>query len=113
MNEPTPSTPPAALPQGLAALTELAMDLRWTWNHCSDELWRRLDPELWERTRHPSAVLQMIAREKLTAALADPGFRQLLDRLVQANRRPRPPGSSRNIPRRSSPASPIFAWSSC
>jgi starch phosphorylase len=62
------------------------MDLRWTWNHCSDELWQRLDPELWERTRHPSAVLQMIAREKLTAALADPGFRQLLDRLVQANR---------------------------
>ena len=42
--------PPHALPQGMDALTELAMDLRWTWNHCSDELWRQLDPEIWALT---------------------------------------------------------------
>jgi starch phosphorylase len=83
MSKPAPSGP---APHGLAALTELAMDLRWTWNHCSDELWQRLDPELWKRTRHPSVILQTIAREKLTAALADPDFGRLLDRVVQANR---------------------------
>ncbi len=87
MSEPTPTgTPPPPPPQGLEALTELAMDLRWTWNHCGDELWRRLDPEIWARTSHPSVVLQTVAREKITRALADPEFRQLLDRLMQARR---------------------------
>ena len=64
------------------ALTELAMDLRWSWNHCSDELWRRLDAETWALTRHPNVVLQTVTREKLVRALTDPDFRQILDRLV-------------------------------
>ena len=80
--DPSPPVPPP----GLAALTELAMDLRWTWHHGSDELWRRLDPALWESTRHPNVVLQSVPREKLAAALADPDFCQLLGRLVQAQR---------------------------
>jgi len=67
-------------------LTELAMDLRWTWNHSMDELWRRLDPALWALTYHPSVVLQTVSREKLASALADPDFCRLLDRLVQAKR---------------------------
>jgi starch phosphorylase len=68
------------------SLTELAMDLRWSWNHYSDELWRRLDPALWALTRHPSVVLQTVSREKLSGALADPDFCQLLDRLVKVRR---------------------------
>ncbi|MGD0614235.1 MAG: alpha-glucan family phosphorylase, partial [Verrucomicrobiota bacterium] len=79
---PSPPTPP----QGLDGLTELAMDLRWSWNHSADELWRRLDPALWALTHHPSVVLQTVAREKLASALADPDFCRLLDRLVQAKR---------------------------
>jgi starch phosphorylase len=78
--------PPPPLPEGIAALTELAMDLRWTWNHSTDELWRRLDPGLWERTFHPNVVLRTVAREKVSQALADPDFRQLLDRLVREKR---------------------------
>jgi starch phosphorylase len=42
----------------LAVLTELALDLRWCWNHATDELWRRLDPELWQLTHNPWVVLQ-------------------------------------------------------
>jgi len=42
---------------GSAALTELALNLRWTWNHAADELWGRLDPELWELTQNPWVVL--------------------------------------------------------
>jgi starch phosphorylase len=87
MSESTPAgpaqTPPAP---GLAALTELAMDLRWTWNHRGDELWRRLDPALWELTQHPNVVLQSVARDRLAAALADPDFRRLLGELAQAQR---------------------------
>jgi starch phosphorylase len=85
MNESTPpGTPAPNPPQGLVALTELAMDLRWTWNHCSDELWRRLDPALWTLTYHPNVVLQSVSREKLASALADPDFCRLLDELMQA-----------------------------
>src|ERR1035437_3407511 len=79
---PSPPTPP----QGLDALTELAMDLRWSWNHSSDELWRRLDPASWALTRHPNVVLQNVPRDKLASALADPDFSRLLDRLVQEQR---------------------------
>jgi len=87
MSPPPPVSPaPLPPPTGLAALTELAMNLRWTWNHSGDELWRRLDPELWARTRHPSVLLQTMAHERLVAALAEPEFNQLLDRLVQAKR---------------------------
>jgi starch phosphorylase len=83
---PPGGTPPPNAPQGIDALTEVAMDLRWSWNHYSDELWRRLDPGIFERTCHPSVVLQTVSRERLSAALADPDFRRLLDSVVQARR---------------------------
>ena len=55
---------------------ELALDLRWSWNHSTDELWGRLDPELWELTQNPWVVLQTVSQEKLQQRLADPGFPQ-------------------------------------
>jgi glycogen phosphorylase len=82
----TGATSPAPPSRGMGALTELAMDLRWSWNHCSDELWRRLDPEIWALTHHPNVVLQTVAHDRLATALADPDFCQLLDRVVQAQR---------------------------
>jgi starch phosphorylase len=88
MSTATSGSPSPSVPQqGLDALTELAMDLRWTWNHSMDELWRRLDPALWALTYHPSVVLQTVSRERLASALADPDFCRLLDRLVQAKRK--------------------------
>ena len=87
MNPTTPDGPSSPNPpQGLEALTELAMDLRWAWNHSGDELWRRLDPALWAQTYHPSVVLQTVSRERLAQALADPDFCRLLDDLVRAKR---------------------------
>jgi len=29
--------------EGMGTLTELALDLRWSWNHAADELWRQPD----------------------------------------------------------------------
>src|SRR5664279_5207617 len=87
MSTPTPgSSSPPDPPQGLDALTELAMDLRWSWNHSMDELWRRLDPALWALTNHPSVVLQTVTRERLATALADPDFCRLLERMLEAKR---------------------------
>ncbi|HTS16843.1 MAG TPA: alpha-glucan family phosphorylase [Verrucomicrobiae bacterium] len=72
---------------GLGSLTELACDLRWSWNHRADDVWSQLDPALWELTRNPWVVLQTVSREKLRLLLADPAFRQKVDALAQAEKR--------------------------
>ena len=61
--------------------------MRWSWNHAADEVWRQLDPALWELTHNPWVVLQTVSREKLQRVLADPAFRKNVDDLVQAKRR--------------------------
>ena len=60
------------------ALTDLALDLRWSFNHSADQLWERLDPELWDLTHNPWVVLQTVSRERLQSVTADPNFRKLL-----------------------------------
>ena len=72
--------------EGFVPLAELALDLRWSWSHRGDELWRRLDPALWELTRNPWVVLQTAARDRLEAALADPAFRAQVEELTRARR---------------------------
>src|SRR5580692_8008706 len=66
-----------------AALTELALDLRWAWNHAADDLWRRLDPDLWDSTGNAWFVLQTVSKEKLQAARDDPEFQRVLGRLIE------------------------------
>ena len=55
------------------ALTRLALDLHWSWNHSADEVWKRLDPELWELTGNPWVILQTTSAKKL-ASIADSAF---------------------------------------
>ncbi len=72
--------------EGFEPLAELALDMRSAWNHATDQLWRQLDPDLWELTQNPWTVLQTVSREKLQRVLADPVFRANVDDLVQARR---------------------------
>jgi len=60
------------------ALTDLALDLRWAFNHSADQLWKQLDPELWDLTHNPWVLLQTVSREKLRSVTADPNFQQLV-----------------------------------
>jgi len=60
---------------GFNALAELALDMRWSWNHATDQLWRELDPVLWEPTHNPWGILPTVSREKLQRVLSDPAFR--------------------------------------
>ncbi len=71
---------------GFDSLAELALNMRWSWNHATDEVWRQLDPELWEVTHNPWAVLQTVSRDRIGRVLADPVFRKNIDGLVH-NRR--------------------------
>jgi starch phosphorylase len=70
--------------EGFDALAELALDMRWSWNHCADKVWRRLDPDLWELTHNPWGVLQTVSRDQLERVLADSAFRKEVDALVQS-----------------------------
>ena len=72
--------------EGFDSLAELALDMRWSWNHAADEVWRQLDPALWDLTYNPWAVLQTVSRDQLQRVSADPAFRKSVDDLVQAMR---------------------------
>lgn len=68
--------------EGFNALSELALDLRWSWSHCADEVWRQLNPTLWELTYNPWAVLQTVSRKQLELLLAKPDFRNQVTAIV-------------------------------
>ncbi|MBU0674457.1 MAG: alpha-glucan family phosphorylase [Proteobacteria bacterium] len=70
--------------EGFESLVELALDLNWTWNHATDQIWRELDPVLWDLTHHPCDVLQTVSRDTIRGALADPAFRRKIDVLAQS-----------------------------
>ena len=72
--------------EGFDSLAELALDMRWSWNHATDEVWRQLDPELWEITHNPWVVLQTVSRDQVERVLADPVFRKNVDSLVETRR---------------------------
>jgi starch phosphorylase len=72
--------------EGFDSLAELALDMRWSWNHAADEVWRQLDPALWDFTQNPWVVLQTVSRDKLRRVLAEPAFRDKVDALVLARR---------------------------
>lgn len=80
-------TSPATLAiEGFDSLSELALNLRWSWNHATDEVWRELDPELWEITHNPWVVLQTVSRDQIERVLANPVFRKNVDSLVRDRR---------------------------
>jgi glycogen phosphorylase len=72
--------------EGFDSLAELALDLRWSWNHSADEVWQQLDPALWELTHNPWVVIQTVSRDQIERVSADPVFRKRVDDLVQAKR---------------------------
>lgn len=91
MSEPVPISHPKEQVQcsnveGFDALSELALNMRSTWNHASDKVWRQLDPILWELTHNPWVVVQTVSREKLELVFADPEFRKVVDNLVKSRR---------------------------
>ena len=77
---------PRASIKGYDSLEDLALNLRSSWNHSTDAIWRQLDPELWELTHNPWAVLQTVSSEKLTALLADQKFSSLVNDLMKARK---------------------------
>src|SRR5690606_22836526 len=63
------------LPAPLSPLRGLARNLRWAWHAPTRSLFERLDPSLWEATRHnPVRMLWELAQPRLAAFAADKGY---------------------------------------
>lgn len=72
-----------ALPDSLSGLRRLAYNLRWTWDHESIELFRRLDSDLWESTGHnPVRMLGAMDQAQLEAAAKDESILAQVERTV-------------------------------
>jgi starch phosphorylase len=85
MSNPTYSLLPSEA-QSKDALTQLALNVRWSWNHSTDKLWRRLDQELWELTHNPWVVLQTVSQRALDSVTGDPEFQAMLHAMAEENR---------------------------
>ena len=69
-----------------SCLRELALDLRWSWNHSTDEIWGRLDPELWELTQNPWVVLQTVSKKSISDLARDDAFRGKVQQILQSKK---------------------------
>jgi starch phosphorylase len=73
-----------SLPQQLEPLRKLAYNLHWDWNVESKELFRRLDRDLWESSRHnPVLMLGNISQSRLQEVAEDEGFLAHMERAVR------------------------------
>jgi starch phosphorylase len=75
-----------SVPEELDGLDELVLDLRWSWNHEADRLWKQIAPELWARTGNPWLILQNVSTARLNVLAADPTFRKTLADYVASYR---------------------------
>ncbi|MEA5549734.1 alpha-glucan family phosphorylase [Anabaena cylindrica UHCC 0172] len=73
-----------SLPQRLEPLRKLAYNLHFDWNVESKDLFRRLDTDLWESSRHnPVLMLGTISQARLLEVVEDEGFLAQMDRAAR------------------------------
>jgi alpha-glucan phosphorylases len=75
------------LPARLAALDELAANLRWSWHQPTIALFREVDPVAWDADSDPVGLLGEVAPERLDELAADDGFVARADALRDDLRR--------------------------
>ena len=69
----------ASLPERLAGLSEVAMNLRWAWDPRAIELFRWIDADAWERAEHnPVRLLGLTTSDRLEALTKDKPFLSFL-----------------------------------
>jgi starch phosphorylase len=73
------------LPARLEALNKLSLNLRWTWDHPTRDVFESIDPDLWEETNHnPRLVLGRASQRRLTELASDEAFLAELDRATSS-----------------------------
>jgi len=72
------------VPERLRPLYELSDNLYFAWNHDAEELFRRINPDLWEVVRkNPVEFLGRIKQEELESLARDDGFMAHMERVKE------------------------------
>ncbi len=75
----------SSIPESLHRLTELAYNIRWSWDHETIDLFRRMDRDLWDQTNHnPVKMLGMVSQSRLNTLAHDEGFLAHLERVLRS-----------------------------
>ncbi len=83
MTSPATAFASVSIPERLARLADLAMNLWWTWNDDAASLFHDLDPRLWDTTNeNPVQFLQQLDPERFAVGLADPDYLRRYDAVV-------------------------------
>ncbi|MDO3636898.1 glycosyltransferase family 1 protein [Mycolicibacterium arseniciresistens] len=73
----------AHLPDRLSALERLSINLRWSWDRPTQDLFAAIDPDLWRRLGcDPVALLGGVSPKRLDALAVDESFLRRLDGLA-------------------------------
>ncbi|TGD87990.1 glycosyltransferase family 1 protein [Mycolicibacterium sp. CH28] len=73
----------AHLPERLSALGRLSINLRWSWDRPTQDLFASIDPQLWVQTgQDPVALLGAVSPARLDELAEDPSFLATLDQLA-------------------------------
>ncbi|HEX9440586.1 MAG TPA: alpha-glucan family phosphorylase, partial [Roseiflexaceae bacterium] len=71
------------IPQRITRLRELAYNLWWSWHPEAQELYRQIDPVLWEQDYHnPVDFLRDVRQRRLEAAAASETYMQQYDQVM-------------------------------
>jgi len=74
----------SSIPEPLRRLYELAYNVRWSWDHETIDLFRRMDRDLWEETNHnPVKMLGMLSQNKFDALAREDSFLAHLERVIR------------------------------
>lgn len=70
-------------PERIARLRDLAYNLWWSWHPEAEELYRQIDPDLWELVYHnPIGFLREVRQRRLNEAAANPHYLQQFDAVM-------------------------------
>ncbi|MGM0669816.1 MAG: DUF3417 domain-containing protein, partial [Gemmatimonadota bacterium] len=71
------------LPEGISGLADVALNFSWRWNRRARELFREIDPTLWQLTgRNPIDLLRRVDPARLQACAHDPDFMVLYEKVM-------------------------------
>jgi len=73
------------IPQRISRLRELAFNIWWSWHPEAQELYRRIDPELWEQDYHnPVDFLRDVRQRRLEDAVEDAKYLNQYDQVLES-----------------------------
>jgi starch phosphorylase len=73
------------IPERIVRLRDLAYNLWWSWHPEAQNLYRQIDPDLWEQTYHnPVRFLREVRQRRLDQAAGNPAYLQQFDDVIAA-----------------------------